>query len=70
MKTLRVNGQVRQFESEEMPDTVSTLVEKLGIAASTVVAEVDGRIVRPPEFEQTPLSEGQSIELIKFMGGG
>jgi thiamine biosynthesis protein ThiS len=70
MQSLRVNGQVRQFLAQEMPATLAALLEKLGVEAATVVAEVDGRIVRPGEFAQTPLADGQSIELVKFMGGG
>jgi sulfur carrier protein len=70
MKTLQINGQVRQFTPEQMPATLAALVEKLGIAAATVVAEVDGRIVTPDDFARTELRDGQTIELVKFMGGG
>jgi sulfur carrier protein len=70
MQSLQVNGQVRQFPAQEMPATLSALLEKLGVEAATVVAEIDGRIVRPGEFTRTPLADGQSIELVKFMGGG
>jgi len=70
MKSLQINGQIRQFPSEEMPSTLAALVEKLGIAAATVVAEVDGQIIKSNEFIRTPVREGQTIELVKFMGGG
>lgn len=70
MKSLQINGQARQFAPQEMPATLSALLEKLGIGAATVVAEVDGTIVRPEEFARTEVREGQIIELIKFMGGG
>jgi sulfur carrier protein len=70
MKSLQINGQRRQFPPAEMPATLSALLEKLQIGAATVVAEVDGRIVRPEEFAQTEVRDGQTIELIKFMGGG
>ena len=70
MKSLQINGQRRQFPPEEMPATLSALLEKLQIGPTTVVAEVDGRIVRPEEFAQTAVRDGQTIELIKFMGGG
>ncbi len=70
MKSLQINGQIRQFAPQEMPATLSALLERLGIGAATVVAEVDGRIVRPEEFAQTQVRDGQTIELIKFMGGG
>ncbi|MCL5279059.1 MAG: sulfur carrier protein ThiS [Planctomycetes bacterium] len=70
MKSLQINGQIRQFLPQEMPSTLSALLEKLGIGATTVVAEVDGQIVRPEEFTRTAVRDGQTIELIKFMGGG
>jgi sulfur carrier protein len=70
MGSLHINGQTRRFAPEEMPETLLGLVEKLGLAAATVVAEVDGRIVRPGEFSRTVLRDGQSVELVKFMGGG
>jgi len=70
MRSLQINGQRHQFLPQEMPATLSALLEKLGIGAATVVAEVDGRIVRPEEFAQTEVHDGQTIEFIKFMGGG
>jgi sulfur carrier protein len=70
MKSLQINGQIRQFPPQEMPVTLSALLEKLKIRTGAVVAEVDGRIVRPEEFAQTAVHDGQTIELIKFMGGG
>jgi thiamine biosynthesis protein ThiS len=70
MKSLQVNGQTRRFTPEEMPATLAALVERLGIRAATVVAEVDGAIVPPEEFARTHVRDGQTIELIKFMGGG
>ena len=41
----RSTARPRQFPPEEMPATLCALLEKLGIAAATVVAEVDGQIV-------------------------
>jgi len=70
MKSLRINGRRQQFAPQEMPATLSALLEKLQIEATTVVAEVDGRVVRPEEFARTEVRDGQTIELIKFMGGG
>ncbi|MBN1507525.1 MAG: sulfur carrier protein ThiS [Sedimentisphaerales bacterium] len=70
MGSLQINGEARHFSPDEMPATLAGLVEKLGLVAATVVAEVDGRIVRPGEFSRTAISDGQSIELVKFMGGG
>jgi len=70
MKSLKVNGVERQFVSDEMPGTLSALLSVLGVGTDVVVAEVDGRIVRREEFDQTELEDRQQIELIKLMGGG
>ena len=70
MKALKVNGVERQFAPDEMPGTLSALLSVLGVGPATVVAEVDGRIVRREEFDRTLLKDGQQIELIKLMGGG
>lgn len=66
---LKINGESKLFD-EGLPGTVSALLEKLKINAATVVAEIDGTIIERKAFSQTTLSEGQSIELIRFVGGG
>jgi thiamine biosynthesis protein ThiS len=53
-----------------MPRTLSDLLAELDVAAATVVAEVDGAIVPSEAFGATELRSGQTIELVKFMGGG
>jgi len=70
MKTLTVNGVERQFAGEGMPGTLADLLDELGVAAATVVAEIDGAIVRSEAFAATKLEDGQKIELVKLMGGG
>lgn len=66
---LKINGQQKTFD-RGVPPTLSALLENLNINAATVVAEVDGRIIERKDFAQTTLTENQSIELIRFVGGG
>lgn len=70
MESLRVNGVERQFASDRMPMTLAALVRDLNLDEAALVAEVDGTIVPAAQFAQTAITPGQSIELIKFMGGG
>ncbi len=70
MKQLRVNGVDHTFGPDEMPATLSDLITTLRIKGPAAVAEVDGAIVRAEEFARTPLRSGQTIELVRFMGGG
>lgn len=69
MGLLRINGVEHRFD-KDMPNDLAALLRQLGVDAATVVAEVDGRIIKRDEFDKTPLRTGQSIELIRFVGGG
>ena len=69
MAMLRINGTDREFAAG-IPQTLTELLEKLGINQATVVAEIDGKIVARQNFAQTRLSSGQAIELVRFVGGG
>jgi sulfur carrier protein len=70
MQVLKINGVEKQFPAGQLPSTMAELLEQLGIKAATVVAEVDGQIVERNKFAQTKLRNGQSIELVRFVGGG
>jgi thiamine biosynthesis protein ThiS len=71
MKSLNVNGVERRFSGEAVPATLSELLRQLDVeTAAVAVAEIDGVIVRPEDFARTKLADGQSIELVRFVGGG
>ena len=70
METLKVNGVEKQFPAGQLPATIAELLKQLGINEAAVVAEVDGRVVVRKKFAKTRLCDGQSIELVRFMGGG
>lgn len=70
MEVLTINGVQKQFPKGNLPRTVSKLLEQLDINEATVVAEIDGRIIQKQNFADTSLSDGQSIELVRFVGGG
>ena len=69
MGTLRINGAEKQFPNG-LPQTLTELLEALNINAATVVAEIDGKIIAKADFAKAALSGNQSIELIRFVGGG
>jgi sulfur carrier protein len=70
MKPLTANGVERTFPPDDMPATVADLVNQLDVKGAVAVAEINGTIVRPEEFARTELTDGQSIELVRFVGGG
>ena len=67
---LKINGSEKEFTQEQWPGSVAGLLQHLQIDQATVVAEIDGQIVERKDFTQTLLQTGQSIELIRFVGGG
>ena len=70
MEFIKVNGVEKEFGEGELPGTLADLLDCLDVNAATVVAEVDGEIIRREEFGRTKLSTGQTIELLRLMGGG
>jgi len=69
MEVLKINGVEKQFPAG-IPQTLTELLEQMDINQATVVAEIDGKIIERQNFSQTQLSSGQSIELVRFVGGG
>jgi thiamine biosynthesis protein ThiS len=61
------NGTVREI-GDAM--TLLALIRELGLDPETVVAEVEGCIVPRPSYETVVLAEGNTLELIRFVGGG
>jgi thiamine biosynthesis protein ThiS len=62
-----VNGEARPLE-EGM--TLTGLLESLELDPATVVVERNREIVPRERYPDTPLSEGDRIELVHFVGGG
>jgi thiamine biosynthesis protein ThiS len=64
---IMVNGEPRRLAA---PATASDLLHHLGLDPRTVVVEVNRKIVRRPQLGDTPLSHGDAVELVHFVGGG
>lgn len=56
----------------ELPQgaTVSSLLDSLGLVERRVAVERNGEIVPRAQYAQIPLSEGDRIEVVQFVGGG
>jgi thiamine biosynthesis protein ThiS len=67
---LKINGQETKFAEGKMPATMMDLLLTLGVDSAAVVAELDGQIIERANFRKTPLRNGQSIELMRFVPGG
>jgi sulfur carrier protein len=63
---LQINGQ----EKEIAAATVAKLVEQLGVKGDRVAIELNRDIVPRGRWADTPLKEGDKIEMVHFVGGG
>ena len=64
--TVTVNG-----ESRDVPDgqTVRVLLQTTGLTPEKVAVELNRRLLRSDRYD-TPLKEGDEVEIVTFVGGG
>jgi sulfur carrier protein len=63
---VKVNGQEREVR-EGM--TVRQLIEEHKLSPSKVAVELNRRLVRSEKYD-APLSAGDEVEIVTFVGGG
>lgn len=63
---IQVNGEDRQVRAR----TVLALVEELGLDVRKVAVERNLEIVPRSLHADTPLGDGDRIEVVQFVGGG
>ena len=64
---LNLNGQARDIETGA---TISDLLMSLQLAEKLVLVELNGQAVQHGDFPATELEEGDSIEIVRLVGGG
>ncbi|MDP1873930.1 sulfur carrier protein ThiS [Phenylobacterium sp.] len=64
---LTINGEPRAFEP--LPH-LAALVAALGLDPRKVAVERNLEIVPRSAYEQTPVADGDRIEIVHFIGGG
>jgi sulfur carrier protein len=65
---LQINGEERAFDDSSL--TLAALVETLGMKADRVAVELNRDIVPRDRWADTPLKEGDRLEVVHFVGGG
>jgi thiamine biosynthesis protein ThiS len=64
---VRLNGKDRQIESGH---SVHSLIESLDLHPSLVVVELNREILDRGTYGDAMVQEGDTIELVHFVGGG
>ena len=64
---VEVNGEPRELDPRS---SVSDLVERLGLVPQRIAVELNQRVIRRADWEQTFLNENDRVEIVHFVGGG
>jgi thiamine biosynthesis protein ThiS len=64
---LQINGEARDFTS---PLSLVSLIEQLGMKHDRVAIELNRNIVPRELWAETPLGDGDHLEIVHFVGGG
>ena len=65
---VQINGETRELNHNQM--VLAELVRELALAPQRIAVEVNKRIVRRDQWDQTTINEGDRIEIVHFVGGG
>ena len=63
---IQINGEIKTTEAA----TVAQLIAEMGMANQAVAVELNRQVVPKRKHEQTPLTEGDTLEVVTLVGGG
>jgi len=64
---IRLNGEEKEAEEGT---TLPALIESLALAPERIAVELNGQVVRRPDWPNVTLKEGDRVEVVHFVGGG
>jgi sulfur carrier protein len=67
MITLKVNGQPRELNGET---ALLDFLHESAIDTRMVAVAINGEVVPKREYEQVRLQEGDTVEIVRMVGGG
>ncbi len=64
---LTINGESRTLDPV---DTVDAMLRELGLDPRSVVVELNRAIIRRADIAASPVRDGDTVEIVHFVGGG
>ena len=64
---LVINGKEKELESSE---NVAQMLKELDITGSHIAVALNFQVVPRSNYDQTPLHEGDKVEIVHAVGGG
>jgi sulfur carrier protein len=68
--TLTVNGQTRSFDNLTPPVSLAQAIAAMELKGDRIAVEHNGAIVQRALWAETPVSPGDRLEVVHFVGGG
>lgn len=65
--TITVNGKLQEFPGQP---SLHDIVQQFCESSRRVIAELNGEIVRDPRWDEIVIRDGDTLELVSFVGGG
>jgi sulfur carrier protein len=67
MISLRINGKTVELER---PTGLLAYLDQLGVNPRAIAVEYNGTIIERSEYEAFVLQEGDTVEIVRMVGGG
>jgi thiamine biosynthesis protein ThiS len=64
---ITINGKDQDYRGSA---TLAALLDSLNLGGSRVVVELNGAIVGKPRHAATAVKDGDSVEIVRLVGGG
>jgi sulfur carrier protein len=65
--TIKINGEIREFKDDV---TLLEVIQTLGLTDKVMAAAVNMNIVKQDSWASALLHDGDTVELLDFVGGG
>lgn len=64
---IKLNGEIREIEQGA---DLARLVEQLDLPRQRIAVELNGSVIRRANWAETPVNDGDRIEVVQLVGGG
>jgi thiamine biosynthesis protein ThiS len=65
-----INGQIRTFAALSSPVMLAQVITEMDLKADRVAIEHNGEIAQRARWAELPVSSGDRLEVVHFVGGG
>jgi thiamine biosynthesis protein ThiS len=65
--SIHLNGETRGVETAT---DLAKLIDELALPSRRIAVELNGSVVRRADWDETPVNDGDKIEVVHFVGGG